>query len=88
MLVAGGGRQRCLPAHGAVSVPLDGRRSGVHSVNVGAGWKHPDGRLSIRGYVNNLFDVTSATFIGSTGGGNIRFYNDQRTAGVTVRVDW
>jgi outer membrane receptor protein involved in Fe transport len=58
------------------------------TVNVGIGWKHPDGRLSIRGYVNNALDVTYATFIGSTGGNNIRFYNDQRTGGVTVRVDW
>ena len=58
------------------------------TVNVGAGWKHPEGRLSIRGYINNLFDVTYATFIGSSGTGNIRCFNDQRTAGVTVRVDW
>lgn len=58
------------------------------TVNVGVGWRHPDGRLSIRGYVNNALDVTYATFIGSTGGNNIRFYNDQRTGGVTVRLDW
>ncbi len=58
------------------------------TINVGVGWKHPDGRLSIRGYVNNLFDVTYATFIGSGNGNNIRFYNDQRLAGVRVRVDW
>jgi len=58
------------------------------SVNLGVGWRHPDGRLSIRGYINNLLDVSYATFIGSTGGNNIRFYNDQRTGGVTVRLDW
>jgi iron complex outermembrane receptor protein len=56
--------------------------------NLSAGWKHPDSRLSVRGYVNNVFDVTYATFIGSGNANNIRYYNDQRMAGVTVRVDW
>jgi outer membrane receptor protein involved in Fe transport len=51
-------------------------------------WAERDGRLSIRGYVNNLTNVTYSTFVASQGGNNLRFYNDQRTGGVTVRVDW
>jgi iron complex outermembrane recepter protein len=61
----------------------------VHTtVNLGAGWKHPDGRLSIRGSISNLFDVTYATYIASSNGGNLRFYNNQRLGSVTVRLDW
>jgi outer membrane receptor protein involved in Fe transport len=56
--------------------------------NAGIGWRHPDSRLSIRAYVNNVFNVTYSTFIFANGGNNVRFYNDQTTAGVTVRVDW
>lgn len=43
---------------------------------------------AIGGFVNNAFDVTYATFIGSGNGNNIRFYNNQRMAGVRVRIDW
>lgn len=57
-------------------------------INVGAGWRHPDSRLSIRGFINNAFNVTYANFIASSNGGNLRFYNNQRMGGVTVRVDW
>lgn len=66
---------------------LDDRVPVYTTVNIGAGWKHPDGRLSIRGFVNNLFNVTYAnTIISDTN--NIRNYNDPRMAGVRVRMDW
>jgi iron complex outermembrane recepter protein len=56
--------------------------------NIGAGWKHPDGRIGISGYINNVFNITYANTIASTNGTNIRFYNNQRLAGIRVRVDW
>jgi iron complex outermembrane receptor protein len=56
--------------------------------NLGAGWTHPDGRLSISGYVNNAFNIAYATTIISTPNLNLRFFNPPRTAGVRVRVDW
>lgn len=58
------------------------------TVNVGAGWKHPEGRLSIRGTISNVFNVTYANYIGSGNGGNTRGYNNQRLGSVTVRLDW
>jgi iron complex outermembrane receptor protein len=57
-------------------------------LDIGAGWKHPDGRLSIDGYVNNATNIAYATSIITTPGLNLRFYNPPRTAGVRVRVDW
>jgi iron complex outermembrane receptor protein len=57
-------------------------------INVGAGWKHPDGRLSLSAFVNNLFDIAYATPIVSTFATNIRYYNPPRVAGMRVRVDW
>jgi outer membrane receptor protein involved in Fe transport len=56
--------------------------------DLGAGWKHPDGRISVDGYVNNVLNVTYATSIISTPNLNLRFFNPPRTAGVRVRVDW
>jgi hypothetical protein len=56
--------------------------------NAGAGWKHPDGRLGISLFVNNVFNIAYANTIISTAGTNIRFYNTPRVAGVRVRVDW
>jgi iron complex outermembrane receptor protein len=56
--------------------------------DIGAGWKHPDGRLSIDGFVNNLGNIAYPTSIISTPGLNLRFFNPPRTAGVRVRVDW
>jgi iron complex outermembrane receptor protein len=56
--------------------------------DVGAGWTHPDGRLSINGYVNNLTDVVYATSINSNPGSNLRFFNNPRTAGIRVKVIW
>ncbi len=58
------------------------------NINLGAGWTHPDGRLSINGYVNNAFNVAYATSIVSTPNLNLRFFNPPRTAGVRMRVDW
>ncbi len=56
--------------------------------DLGAGWTHPDGRLSISGYVNNAFNIAYATTIISTPDLNLRFFNPPRTAGVRMRVDW
>jgi outer membrane receptor protein involved in Fe transport len=56
--------------------------------NVGLGWRRTDGLLSVRGFVNNVFDTAYATTIASTAGNNIRFFNDPRTAGVRVRMDF
>jgi iron complex outermembrane receptor protein len=56
--------------------------------DVGAGWTHPEGRLSINGYVNNLTDVTYATSINANPGSNLRFFNNPRTMGVRVKVEW
>ncbi len=56
--------------------------------DVGAGWTHPDGRLSINGFVNNLTDIAYITSLNTNPGLNLRFFNPPRTAGVRVRVDW
>jgi outer membrane receptor protein involved in Fe transport len=56
--------------------------------DLGAGWTHPDGRLSISGYVNNAFNIAYATTIISTPDLNLRFFNPPRTAGIRMRVDW
>ena len=56
--------------------------------DVGAGWTHPDGRLSVNGYVNNLTDVVYATSINANPGSNLRFFNNPRTFGVRVKVVW
>jgi iron complex outermembrane recepter protein len=58
------------------------------NVNLGAGWTHPDGRLSISAYVNNAFNIAYPTTIISTPNLNLRFFNPPRTAGVRFRVDW
>jgi iron complex outermembrane receptor protein len=56
--------------------------------DIGAGWKHPDGRISINGFVNNVGNVAYSTSIITTPTLNLRFYNPPRTAGVRFRVDW
>jgi iron complex outermembrane recepter protein len=56
--------------------------------DIGAGWTHPDGRLSINGYVNNLTDIAYATSINANPGSNLRFFNNPRTVGVRVKLDW
>jgi iron complex outermembrane receptor protein len=58
------------------------------NINLGVGWTHPDGRLSISGYMNNAFNIAYATSIVSTPNLNLRFFNPPRTAGVRVRVEW
>ncbi len=56
--------------------------------DLGLGWSHPDGRLSINGYLNNAFNIAYATTIISTPDLNLRFFNPPRTAGVRFRVEW
>jgi iron complex outermembrane receptor protein len=56
--------------------------------DLGLGWTHPDGRLAINGYVNNLTDVVYATSINANPGSNLRFFNNPRTVGVRVKVEW
>jgi len=56
--------------------------------DIGVGWTHPEGRLSINGYVNNLADVVYTTSINANPGSNLRFYNNPRTAGLRVKIDW
>jgi iron complex outermembrane receptor protein len=56
--------------------------------DVGIGWRHPDSRISIDGFVNNVFNTAYATTIISTPNLNLRFFNPPRVAGVRVRVDW
>jgi hypothetical protein len=56
--------------------------------DVGLGWRHPDSRISIDGFINNVFNTAYATTIISTPNLNLRFFNPPRVAGVRVRVDW
>jgi len=56
--------------------------------DIGAGWKHPDGRISIHGFVNNVANIAYSNSTIATPGLNLRFYNPPRTAGIRFRVDW
>ena len=56
--------------------------------DIGAGWTHPDGRLSVNGFVNNLTNIAYVTSLNTNPGLNLRFFNPPRTAGVRVRLDW
>ena len=56
--------------------------------DVGVGWTHPDGRLAVNGFVNNLTDVAYATSINANPGSNLRFFNNPRTVGVRMKVEW
>jgi iron complex outermembrane receptor protein len=56
--------------------------------DIGAGWKHPDGRISINAFVNNVGNLAYSTSIITTPTLNLRFFNPPRTAGVRFRVDW
>jgi outer membrane receptor protein involved in Fe transport len=56
--------------------------------DAGAGWTHPDGRISINAYVNNVFNITYATSIIPGNNFNLRFFNPPRTAGIRFRVAW
>src|SRR5690606_19399442 len=42
---------------------LDDKVDTYTQVNIGLGWRRADGMLSIRGFVNNVFDVVYATNI-------------------------
>ena len=79
-------RASCYPRCG--SARLNDVVPAYTAFNLGAGWTHPDGRISINGYVNNAFNIAYATSIISTPNLNLRFYNPPRTAGIRVRVDW
>ena len=57
-------------------------------LDIGAGWKHPDGRISINAFVNNVTNLAYSTSIITTPTLNLRFFNPPRTAGVRFRVDW
>lgn len=76
----------CYPNCGAAR--LNDEVPAYTNVNLGVGWTHPDGRISINGYVNNAFNVAYATSIVSTPNLNLRFFNPPRTAGVRMRVEW
>jgi iron complex outermembrane receptor protein len=56
--------------------------------DLGAGWTHPEGRLQISGFVNNVLDTTYVSSLISTPGLNLRFFNPPRTAGVRFKVEW
>jgi len=58
------------------------------TINIGAGWRKPDGMMSIRLFVNNVFNTTYATNMATQPGNYTRFYNDPRMAGVRVRFDF
>jgi iron complex outermembrane receptor protein len=86
LIEEGDPRTSCYPNCGAAR--LNDVVPAYTNFNLGAGWTHPDGRLSISGYVNNAFNIAYATSIISTPNLNLRFFNPPRTAGVRVRVDW
>jgi iron complex outermembrane receptor protein len=56
--------------------------------DLGVGWKHPDGRISLNAFLNNVTNLAYSTSIIATPTLNLRFYNPPRTAGVRFRVDW
>jgi iron complex outermembrane receptor protein len=56
--------------------------------DIGAGWKHPDGRIGISAYVNNVTNIAYSNSTITTPTLNLRFFNPPRTAGVRFRVDW
>jgi outer membrane receptor protein involved in Fe transport len=57
-------------------------------INIGLGWRRPDGLMSIRGFVNNVFNINYATNMATQPGNYTRFFNDPRMAGVRVRMDF
>jgi len=67
---------------------LDDHVPTYSTFNLGFGWRRTDGLMSVRGFVNNVFNVTYATSITSQSGYNTRFFNDPRMAGVRVRMDF
>jgi iron complex outermembrane receptor protein len=67
---------------------LTDRQPTYTTINIGLGWRRPDGLMSIRGFVNNVFNVTYNTNMATQPGNYTRFYNDPRMAGVRVRMDF
>jgi len=67
---------------------LDDRVPTYTTINIGLGWRRTDGLMSVRGFVNNVFNTTYATNIATQPGNYTRFYNDPRMAGVRVRMDF
>jgi iron complex outermembrane receptor protein len=67
---------------------LDDKVDTYTQINLGLGWRRPDGALSVRFFVNNALNVTYATNIISQSGFNLRFYNDPLMAGVRVRAEF
>jgi iron complex outermembrane receptor protein len=61
---------------------------GYTRFDIGGGWTHPDGRITISGYVNNVLDTTYVQSLISTPSLNLRFFNPPRTAGVRFKVLW
>ncbi len=57
-------------------------------LDVGAGWTHPDGRISINGFINNVTNIAYSTSIIANADLNLRFFNPPRTAGVRMKVEW
>jgi iron complex outermembrane recepter protein len=57
-------------------------------LDIGVGWKHPDGRISLNAFINNITNLAYSTSIITTPTLNLRFYNPPRTAGVRFKVDW
>ncbi len=57
-------------------------------IDIGGGWTHTDGRLSVNGFINNLTDIYYVTSLSTNPGLNLRFFNPPRTYGVRVKVEW
>jgi outer membrane receptor protein involved in Fe transport len=57
-------------------------------IDMGVGWKHPDGRIGLNAFLNNVTNVAYSTSIISNADLNLRFFNPPRTAGVRMRVEW
>jgi iron complex outermembrane receptor protein len=67
---------------------LDDHQPTYTTFNLGLGWRKPDGMISVRFFVNNLFNTLYANNIISQSGFNGHYFNDPRMAGVRVRMDF
>jgi outer membrane receptor protein involved in Fe transport len=67
---------------------LDDVQPTYTTVNVGLGWRKPDRMMSVRFFVNNVFNALYANNIISQSGFNGHYFNDPRMAGVRVRMDF
>jgi iron complex outermembrane receptor protein len=67
---------------------LDDKVPTYTTINIGLGWRKPDGMMSVRAFVNNVFNTTYETSIATQPGNYTRFYNDPRMAGVRFRMDF